>query len=93
MTIRAANQRRLVEHPTDIQCRNRVSAELKYAISADDAVPAVSEILKVGVEWIPGVEPVRVVENGPQVEFLPESPNEKSEVCDNDLTPAVSKAK
>jgi len=50
----------------DIQCWNQVSTELKYAISADDAVPAVSEILKVGVEWIPGVELVRVVENGPQ---------------------------
>ena len=33
------------------------------------------------MEWIPGVDLVRVAENRPRVEFLPKSPNEESEVC------------
>ena len=54
--------------------------KLKYTISAGDTVPAISDILKFGVEWVSGVEPVGVIESRPHVEFLPKSPNEESEV-------------
>ena len=79
--MRATNPRGLVEHPADIQCWNRVSTKLKYAVSTGNAVPAVSDILKLGVEWVPGVELVGVVEGGPRIEFLSESPNEERKVC------------
>jgi len=45
------------------------------------AVPAVSNILKLGVEWVPWVESVWVIEGRPRVEFLSKSPNKECEVC------------
>lgn len=78
--MRATNPRRLVEHSADVQCRNRVSTKLKYTVSAGDAVPTISDILELGVEQVPRIEPVRVVENRPCVECLSESPNEEREV-------------
>ena len=81
VAMRLADQRCSMERPADVHLRNWVSTELEYAVSTGDAIPTVSDILKFGVEWVPRVEPVGFIEDGPPDEFLPESSNEESEVC------------